>query len=90
MKLNVKALALTAGILWGLSVFIITWWIIIFDGASTDPIFVSKIYRCYQITPLGSVIGLIWGFFDGLIGGAIFGLVYNCFAGRGKKSEPAA
>lgn len=90
MKLNVKALALTAGILWGLSVFLITWWIIIFDGASTDPIFISKIYRNYQLTPLGSVIGLLWGFVDGLLAGAIFGWVYNCMAGRGKKAEPAA
>lgn len=89
MKLNVKALALSAGILWGLSIFVITWWIIIFDGASTDPIFISKIYRNYQLTPLGSVIGLLWGFVDGLIGGAIFGFLYNCISSRGKKSEPA-
>jgi hypothetical protein len=28
MRLNVKAFALTFGIIWGLGLFILTWWII--------------------------------------------------------------
>jgi hypothetical protein len=80
MKLSVKGLALASGILWGLSLFIVTWWIILLDGSSMEPTFIGMIYRGYSITPLGSVFGLIWAFFDGLIGGAIFAWLYNLFA----------
>ncbi len=80
MKLNVKALALTSGILWGLGLFIATWWIILLDGSSMTPTFIGMIYRGYSITPLGSIIGLIWAFFDGLICGAIFAWLYNLLA----------
>jgi hypothetical protein len=83
MKLNVKALALTSGILWGLGLFIGTWWIILTAGSTNTPTFLSMMYRGYSITPLGSVFGLIWAFFDGLIGGAIFAWLYNLFA-KGK------
>ena len=34
MKLNVKAFALTCGIVWGLSLFLLTWWIIMFEGVT--------------------------------------------------------
>ena len=37
MNLNVKAFALTCGLLWGLAVFFLTWWIMAFDGPSGDP-----------------------------------------------------
>ena len=33
MKLNVKAFALTSGILWGVGLFAITWWLIAFEGS---------------------------------------------------------
>ncbi|RKX22458.1 MAG: hypothetical protein DRP45_11360 [Candidatus Zixiibacteriota bacterium] len=82
MKLNVKALAFTSGILWGLGLFCITWWIILFDGATCETTLIGQVYRGYSISPIGSVVGLLWGFVDGLIGGAIFGWVYNLVAAR--------
>lgn len=81
MKLNIKAFALTFGLLWGFGLFFLTWWIIAFDGSSEGPNFLNRIYRGYAITPLGSVIGLVWAFFDGLAGGAIFAWLYNRLAG---------
>ena len=82
MKLNVKAFALTCGILWGASLFLLTWWIILWSGAKPDTMtFIRYIYRGYAITPMGSVIGLVWAFFDGLIGGAIFAWLYNLLCG---------
>ncbi|MFH1893944.1 MAG: bacteriophage holin [Candidatus Zixiibacteriota bacterium] len=83
MRLNVKALALTSGILWGLSVFVVTWWVLVFEGATGDITWLGHIYRGYSISYVGSFIGLLWGLFDGLIGGAIFGWLYNFIAGRG-------
>ena len=55
----------------------ITWWIIFFDGPSTSPTFIGQIYRGYAITPLGSVIGLVWALVDALIFGALFAWLYN-------------
>ena len=88
MKLSVKALALSCGIIWGLGLFIITWWVILFEGSTGEPTFIGLVYRGYSISPLGSVFGLIWAFFDGLVGGAIFAWVYNRFVGDAKKIEP--
>jgi hypothetical protein len=81
MKLNIKAFALTCGIVWGLGLFLLTWWIIAFDGSSIEPTFIGRLYRGYTISPVGSAIGLVWAFFDGLIGGAIFAWLYNKITG---------
>ncbi|KPK70166.1 hypothetical protein AMJ82_03720 [candidate division TA06 bacterium SM23_40] len=82
MKLNVRAFALTCGLLWGLGLFALTWWIIAFDGATGAIPFLGHVYRGYCISPLGSLIGLVWAFFDGIIGGMIFAWLYNAFAPR--------
>lgn len=82
MKLDVKAFALTAALLWGIGLFILTWWMIAFDGSSTEPTFLGRVYRGYTVTPAGSFIGLIWALVDGAIGGAIFAWLYNSILGR--------
>ena len=83
MKLNVKAFALTCGLVWGLGLFCLTWWIIAFDGGSSDPTFVGRIYRGYSLTPVGSLIGLVWALADGFVGGLVFAWLYNRLAARG-------
>ncbi len=82
MTLNVKALALASGLIWGLGLFILTWWIIMFDGATGEVTLIGRLYRGYSISPAGSVIGLGWGLADGAIGGAIFAWLYNTLAAR--------
>ena len=82
MYLNDKAFALSFAIWWGVGIFLLTWWIIAFGGPSTDPTFLGRIYIGYEVTALGSVIGLVWGFVDGLIGGAIFAWLYNFIAAK--------
>ena len=80
MKLDLKALSLACGILWGSALFLVTWWIILLDGATGDPTWLGSIYRGYNISALGSFIGFAWGFVDGLIGGAVLAWLYNRFA----------
>ena len=88
MKLNVKAFAMACALTWGLGVFFLAWWIMLFDGASHDVIFLGRIYRGFNISPMGSVIGLVWALADGAIGGAIFAWLYNRFvSGCSAKSE---
>ena len=82
MNLNIKACALSFAILWGLGLFLMTWWIIAFDGTSTETTLLSRCYRGYSFTAMGSLIGLAWAFFDGLIGGAVFAWLYNCLHSR--------
>jgi hypothetical protein len=82
MKLDVRAFALSCALVWGVGLFLMTWWIIAFDGATAEVTLIGKVYRGYTITPLGSVIGLVWGLLDGLIGGAIFAWLYNVLGSR--------
>ncbi len=82
MKLNVKALALTFGLIWGFGLFFMTWWIIFFEGATGEVTLIGRFYRGYHISPLGSLIGFVWGFVDGLIGGALFAWLYNLIVSR--------
>lgn len=82
MKLDVRAFAITCGLIWGLGLLFITWWVILFDGPSSDPNLIGRVYRGYTFTPLGSVIGCAWALADGAIGGAIFAWLYNLIAGR--------
>ena len=77
MKLNVKAFALSCGILCGFGLFCFTWWVILFDGATCDPTWLGSFYRGYNISWGGSFIGLVWAFVDGLIGGLVFAWLYN-------------
>lgn len=77
MKLNIKAFALACGIIWGVGLMIGTWWIMVFEGATHERYFLGLIYRGYNISAIGSLLGLIYGFFDGLIGGALLAWLYN-------------
>jgi hypothetical protein len=83
MKLNVKAFAYTCAIIWGLGLFLITWWFMIFEGASGETTLIGRVYVGYNISPLGSLIGLVWASIDGLILGAIFAWLYNRMNGLG-------
>ena len=44
MKLNVKAFSLTCGIVWGFGLFLLTWWIIAFEGATGEPTLIGLLY----------------------------------------------
>ena len=77
MKLNIKAFALTCGLVWGVGLFCLTWWIMAFEGVTQEVPFLGHLYRGYNISPFGSLIGLAWALADGLIGGLIFAWLYN-------------
>jgi hypothetical protein len=80
MKINIKALALSIGIVWGLAVFLLTVWFLI---TCSSGILLSKlgtIYCGYSVSWLGAFIGFVYGFINGLIGGALVGFLYNKFA----------
>jgi hypothetical protein len=81
MRLNIKAFSLTCAILWSFSIFFMTWWLIAFNPTG-DMRLLGDFYRGFTVTPMGSLIGTVWAFFDALIGGAIFAWVYNKLAAK--------
>jgi hypothetical protein len=82
MKLNVRAFALTAAIVWGIGVFLIPWWGILWGVRGESVPLLGILYRGFTFTPLGSLIGLIWAFPDGLVVGLLFAWLYNRLTGR--------
>ncbi|NIQ37065.1 MAG: hypothetical protein GTN81_00515 [Proteobacteria bacterium] len=85
MKLNVKALAFAAGILWGLAVLLVGLANLIWSGYGGGFLqIVASIYPGYQATPsIGEVIvGTLYALVDGGICGLVFAWLYNLFAGK--------
>ena len=80
MKINVKALALSMGIVWGLVVFLLTLWFLVMGYSGDLLAMLGSIYLGYSVSWIGAFVGLIYGFIDGLIGGALLGYLYNKFA----------
>lgn len=81
MKLKVWAFGLALGIVWGLSLFILTL-IAINTGYSYADIFlgvIDSIYPWYSWSVAGAFVGLGLGFIDGFLGGAIIAWIYNRF-----------
>ena len=80
-KLNIKALALSFGITWALSLLLLGW--ISATGWGLDAVDVlASFYIGYQPTLFGGIIGAIWGFVDGAVGGIVIGYLYNYFAAK--------
>ena len=75
--LSIRSVALTVGIVGGVSMFLLAWWLIIIGNAEGPTTLLERMYIGYSFTPLGSVIGAIWGFVDFGIGGANFAWLYN-------------
>jgi hypothetical protein len=84
MKLSVRSLALTCGIILGAGIFLITWWLILLYGFTGATTAIGVVYLGYNISPLGSLIGLGYGFVDGLICGAVFACLYNRLVPKAK------
>lgn len=87
MKLNVKAFALAGGIVWGVNWWFVAWWMMAFDGVTREPTFLGQMYRGFNLSPLGSLVALAYGFVDGFMLGLLIALVYNWLAPRLKSSR---
>lgn len=81
MRFNVKALALTAGVFWGGTIFVATLWLMAFGYTGQLIRMLDHFYFGYTFSVAGAFVGLVWGFIDGAICGALFAWVYNKLAG---------
>jgi hypothetical protein len=78
MKLKPLYLGISLGVVWGISIFITTW-LSYYSGYGRLflEVLAGSIYPGYSITPIGSFVGLIYGFVDGLVSGSIIAMIYN-------------
>ena len=77
MKLDAVKFGLSAGIIWGISVFVMT---LIAQGTGYGIGLVSALGKLYigeQPTIIGAILGMVYGFFDAGIGFYIFAWLYN-------------
>ncbi len=84
--LNAKMLGLILGLLMGLVIFISTNWLVI-KGPQLSPSgqyvmgphleLLSQFFIGYRVSFTGSIIGFLYGFAAGTIGGALIGWIYN-------------
>ena len=85
LRLNAKYLGLILGLLVGLVIFIATNWLIIKAKATPGEEQVigphlqllSQFFIGYRVSFLGSIIGFLYGFALGTLGGASIGFIYN-------------
>ncbi len=90
MKLNVAAFGLTCAIVWAVSLPLLAWWFILLEGPDATVGLLGRMYPGYAATAVGSLVGILWGFADGLAGGLIFAWLYNTLAERlAAQPEPA-
>ena len=83
MKLNTKAMSLTSAIFWGAAMLLVGLGNLIWQGYGQQFLeTVSSIYPGYHATRSVAevIIGTLYAFVDGLIGGAVFAWLYNRFA----------
>lgn len=76
-NLDSRRLALAGGIVWGLSMFVLTILSLYTNYAAPWLQLVGSIYPGYTISWEGSIIGLVYGFIDAAVGLFLLAWLYN-------------
>jgi hypothetical protein len=77
-RLNPAALGIALGLLWGGGIAALGIVSRIGWGEPLRKMF-EELYPGYDETNAGIAVGALWGFFDALVGGVLFGWLYNAF-----------
>jgi hypothetical protein len=83
MKLSIKGLALTSAILWGITMLGMGLANLVWGSYGQQFLqMMTSVYPGYHAirSVSGVIVGTVYGFVDGLIGGAVFAWLYNQFA----------
>ncbi len=84
-KLRVVPVGLAIGFTWGIGVLLLGWISAAGWGARLVDV-LSSLYLGYAPTLLGGLVGGLWAFVDGFLGGLVLAFLYNAFAGE--RAEP--
>ncbi|OGP15117.1 MAG: hypothetical protein A3I75_06915 [Deltaproteobacteria bacterium RIFCSPLOWO2_02_FULL_50_16] len=92
MKFNLKAFALAGGVLWGVSLFLMTlinlftrhveYFQLSGGWGGSFLAMMASFYPGYSATPLGLITGTVYGFVDGCLTGLLFAWAYNFLSSR--------
>ena len=74
------ALGLALGILWGLSILLLTFFIMMHGETMELTSKLGRVYLGYTVSAPGAFIGMVYGFVHGFVAGWIVAIVYNKFA----------
>jgi hypothetical protein len=79
LRLNATVQGIVTGIVAGLGLFIATNWLVLKGGRVVGPhlSLLSQFFIGYRVTFVGSLIGLVYGFACGFIGGYLVASLYN-------------
>ncbi len=86
LRLNAKVMGLIFGLLMGLAIFIATNWLVIKGGHVTESgeyvigphlQLLGQYFIGYSVSFMGSIVGFIYGFAIGTLGGSLVGWIYN-------------
>lgn len=83
MKFSVKGLAMVCGILWGGAMLVMGLANLIWSSYGQQFLqLMASVYPGYHATRSIAevIVGTLYGFVDGFIGGAVFAWLYNQFA----------
>jgi hypothetical protein len=82
VQLNAAFLGLVAGLLLGFGLFVATIWLVLKGGPHPGAHLrlLSQYFPGYSVTFLGSLVGFLYAFVVGFIGGSVVGIVYNKLA----------
>jgi uncharacterized membrane protein required for colicin V production len=96
-KINSKFFGLVLGLLFGLSIFVATNWLLIKGGhidAEGEYVvgphlqLLGQFFIGYRVSFLGSILGFLYGFAIGTFSGSALGYIYNKIADfRNSKTE---
>lgn len=82
MKLNPRNFGLVGGVMWGVSILLMTL-VSMGTGYGTDFLtLMGSIYPGYSVGFFGAGVGLVYGFLDAFIGFYIFAWLYNWMEGK--------
>ena len=77
MTLDARSFGLAGGILWGLSMALITVMAMNLGWGSVFVNLLANVYPGYTVSYFGALVGAVWGFADAFIGLYIFAYLYN-------------
>jgi hypothetical protein len=82
LHLNATIQGFVAGLFLGSIIFAATSWLLLKGGDRVGPhlSLLGQFFIGYEVTFIGSLIGFIYGFGTGFIGGYVIATIYNWFA----------
>ena len=77
MTLDIKAFSLTFGLIFSIAVIILSLKVMLLGGGAGLVALLGEFYIGYSVSLIGTIMGAIWAFVDGVILGVLFTLIHN-------------